>query len=251
MAIPFTIPPWLSVRPTDFAQANQSGMNSGIAAAHIWAAAAEEQARLQQSARQKDMENALESERLQQKSIYDAQKLATDAAYNKAVLSQAQARAKDVQDKAAQAARQWQENQKRLAQNAATREAQNQQRIDISKGNAADLSKYRSYLENKPPTTSTKLSPDAQVDDDLLRQKIVQVNSQIMATSALPKTPANKKSADDLVSHRDDLVLQRKKLRGYVDPAEQDQATLDEETASLADQAQQDEEERFTVEPKE
>lgn len=252
------IPPWLVTRPAEHAQASESGLSAGIQAAHIWAQAAAERQRLAEAAKRSDMESALEQERLQQKSIYDAQKIAVDREYNKAALSQAQAKIEQTQANAARMAQQWTEQQKfkqqQLAETAKRNQAlteQGQARItteqdrekrladqfvlnygmrqdkadeaarhwtakfEQSQKEAADMARHREVMENRPRSGSV-LTPELKIEDDLLRQKIVQANAQIKeADMTLQGNLENKKfqeAKDKLVARRAELIEQRKNL---------------------------------------
>jgi hypothetical protein len=215
----FPIPPWLQARPAEFATAHEAGLRSGIAAAQIWANANAERARLEQAAKRQDMEAQLERERLQEKSIYEAQKLAADVAYNKASLDQAQSRVEQTQANAERMARQW-EAQNQLAQKREGRLGSDAaSRLAIAQQQATETGRHNLVMENRGPSqTRPRLSPEAQVDDDLLKQKIGQANAQIKAAHDLySSNPSqkNKKREDDLAAARDDLVMQRKKLHGF------------------------------------
>jgi hypothetical protein len=273
-------------RPAEHAQASESGLNSGIAAAHIWAQAAAERERLQEAEKRSDMEAALQRERLQQKSIYDAQSIAVDVAKNKAAASMAEARLKQTQENAARVAQQWSQNlalnQQKAAQVAEHQKilagqgqakidlsqkrfdlAQDrldeatdlgQQRIDISRKNAEDLARHRKAMEDRGPGGSAKLPPEVQPDDDLLKQRIAQSNADIKAVNEnLRGNPNNEKwkaALDKLTQHRDDLVLQRKKLRGYTGfkPVMGKRQEADETSSARFDVSPLDEEDQDTEE---
>lgn len=115
MALPMPIPPWLVTRPAEHAQAAEAGLREGLAAAQIWAQANAESARLAEAQKRSDLAAALEREKQQQKSIYDAQSLAVDQAKNQANFSMAQARLKQTQESAVEKAQQWAQEQKRLS----------------------------------------------------------------------------------------------------------------------------------------
>lgn len=145
----FPIPPWLTTRPAEHAEASQAGMRQGLAAAQIWAQAAQERARLEQSARQHDIEAEMERQRIQEKSIYEAQKLAADVAYNKASLSQADDRIAQTQSNAARMAQQWESNNKLAQQRADQIDQIRNDRLNLSERRATETARHNQAMENR------------------------------------------------------------------------------------------------------
>ncbi len=251
MALSMPIPPWLVTRPAEHVQASEAGMNEGLAAAHIWAQANQEKARLEESARQHDLAAAQAAERLQQQNIIAQQKLAVDKEYNTAQIEMARARIQETQDNAARMAQQWSQqyqlNQEKAAQLAdyqkgrldlsekryqlASDKADEasdiaQQHLDIANRRAGvyaeniqDLQRHRRVMEDRGPGGTGRLPAEVVPDDDLLKQRIAQATSQIKTIDDdLKGNPNNAKwiaAKSALIQHRQDLVLQRKKLRGY------------------------------------